>query len=40
VGGRNVYQDTNNSTEDFQVNDVAIVRRDGVGIPSWSPAAK
>ena len=38
VGGRNVYQDTNNSTEDFQVNDVAVVRRDGVGIPSWSPA--
>ena len=38
--GRNIYQDTNNSSDDFQVNDVATVRRDGVGAPSWSPASK
>ena len=38
--GRNFYMDTNNSSDDFQVNEVAEVRRDGAGIPSWSPAAK
>lgn len=38
--GRNLYMDTNNSSDDFQVNDVAVVRRDGAGVPSWSPAAK
>jgi hypothetical protein len=38
--GRNLYMDTNNSSDDFQVNDVAVVRRDGVGAPSWSPASK
>ena len=38
--GRNLYMDTNNSSDDFQVNEVAVVRRDGVGAPSWSPAAK
>jgi hypothetical protein len=32
--------DTNNSSDDFQINEVAEVRRDGAGIPSWSPAAK
>ncbi|MDD2594480.1 MAG: DUF4876 domain-containing protein [Bacteroidales bacterium] len=38
--GRIIYWDTNNSTEDFKVNDVAVVRRDGVGIPSWNTWAK
>ena len=38
--GRNLYMDTNNSSDDFQVNDVAVVRRDNVGAPSWSPASK
>ena len=38
--GRNFYMDTNNSSDDFVVNEVAEVRRDGAGIPSWSPAAK
>ena len=38
--GRNLYMDTNNSSDDFQVNDVAEVRRDNVGAPSWSPASK
>lgn len=38
--GRNIYMDTNNSSDDFQVNEVAAVRRDGAGAPSWSPAAK
>ena len=40
AGGRILYMDTNNSSDDFQVNEVAEVRRDGAGIPSWSPAAK
>ena len=34
--GRIVYMDTNNSTNDFQVNEKAMVRRDGVGVPSWN----
>ena len=34
--GRIVYQDTNNSLEDFQVNDKPVVRRNGAGIPSWN----
>lgn len=34
--GRIIYMDTNNSTEDFQLNDVAVVRRDNVGVPSWN----
>ena len=38
--GRNIYMDTNNSSDDFQINEAACVRRDGVGAPSWSPAAK
>ena len=38
--GRKIYMDTNNSSDDFQVNEVACVRRDGVGAPSWSPASK
>ncbi|MDD2293541.1 MAG: DUF4876 domain-containing protein [Bacteroidales bacterium] len=38
--GRIIYWDTNNSTEDFQVNPQAVVRRDGVGVPSWNTWAK
>lgn len=38
--GRIVYMDTNNSSEDFQINDKAMVRRDNVGVPSWNTWAK
>lgn len=34
--GRVVYQDTNNSTEDFQVNDTPVIRRNGAKAPSWN----
>lgn len=34
--GRVVYQDTNNTTEDFEVNDTPQVRRNGAGVPSWN----
>ena len=34
--GRIVYMDTNNSSEDFQVNDKAEVRRNGAGVPAWN----
>lgn len=34
--GRVVYQDTNNTSSDFQVNDTPVVRRNGVGVPSWN----
>ncbi len=34
--GRIIYMDTNNSSEDFQVNDKAQARRDGAGIPAWN----
>jgi hypothetical protein len=34
--GRNIYQDTNNSSEDFVVKDTPVVRRDGAKIPSWN----
>ena len=34
--GRVVYQDTNNSLEDFQVHDTPLPRRDGAGIPQWN----
>ena len=34
--GRVIYQDTNNSLEDFQVNDKPVPRRDGAKIPSWN----
>ena len=30
------YQDTNNSTEDFQVNDKPVIRRNGEKVPSWT----
>jgi hypothetical protein len=28
--------DTNNSTDDFQINSVAMVRRNNPGVPSWN----
>ena len=34
--GRVVYQDTNNSLEDFQIHDTPLPRRDGAGIPAWN----
>ena len=34
--GRNIYQDTNNSTNDFEVQDVAAIRRNGANKPSWN----
>ncbi len=34
--GRVVYVDTNNSLEDFQINDQPVPRRDGAKIPSWN----
>ncbi|MDR2358244.1 MAG: DUF4876 domain-containing protein [Prevotellaceae bacterium] len=34
--GRNVYQDTNNSTNDFEVKDTPEIRRNGAGKPSWN----
>ena len=37
VGDRVYYQDTNNSSNDFEAGP-AVVRRDGAGVPSWSPA--
>ncbi|MDD4919688.1 MAG: DUF4876 domain-containing protein [Bacteroidales bacterium] len=36
--GTPIYQDTNNSTNDFQVNDSPTIRRDGQKIPAWSRA--
>ena len=34
--GRVIYQDTNNTSSDFQVNDTPVVRRNGAGVPSWN----
>jgi hypothetical protein len=34
--GRNIYQDTNNSTNDFEVKETPIIRRDGAKKPSWN----
>lgn len=34
--GRVVYQDTNNTSDDFEVNDTPEVRRNGAGIPAWN----
>lgn len=34
--GRIIYMDTNNSSEDFQINDKPLIRRDGAGVPSWN----
>ena len=38
--GTPVYQDTNNSADDFIVNDHPAIRRDGQKVPSWSPSKK
>jgi len=34
--GRHIYMDTNNSSDDFQLNSVAMVRRNNPGVPSWN----
>jgi hypothetical protein len=34
--GRNIYQDTNNSTNDFEVQDTPTIRRNGARKPSWN----
>ena len=36
VNGRNIYQDTNNSIEDFQIYDKPVPRRGGAKKPSWN----
>ncbi len=38
--GTVVYQDTNNTSEDFEQNDKPMVRRNGAGKPSWNTWAK
>lgn len=38
--GRIVYSDTNNTTNDFQVNSKPQIRRNNPGIPSWNTWAK
>ncbi|MDR0582207.1 MAG: DUF4876 domain-containing protein [Prevotellaceae bacterium] len=34
--GRNIYQDTNNTTNDFEVQDTPAIRRNGANKPSWN----
>jgi hypothetical protein len=34
--GRNIYQDTNNSSNDFEVQETAAIRRHGAIKPSWN----
>ena len=34
--GTPIYQDTNNSTEDFQINEHPAIRRNGEKMPSWN----
>lgn len=34
--GRVVYQDTNNSIDDFQINEPPMIRRNGAKAPSWN----
>lgn len=36
--GTPLYQDTNNSTEDFEMLDSPAIRRNGEKVPSWSPS--
>lgn len=36
IDGRYVFQDTNNSLDDFEVMDMPMTRRYGVGVPSWN----
>lgn len=38
--GTPIYQDTNNSTDDFEVMDRPAIRRNGEKRPSWSPWAE
>lgn len=38
--GTPIFQDTNNSTVDFVINDHPVIRRDGQKVPSWSRANK
>ncbi|MDR0541887.1 MAG: DUF4876 domain-containing protein [Dysgonamonadaceae bacterium] len=34
--GRKIYRDTNNSTDDFEIQDTPAIRRNGAKRPSWS----
>ncbi|MDR0713892.1 MAG: DUF4876 domain-containing protein [Bacteroidales bacterium] len=34
--GRIIYQDTNNSSSDFEVKDTPVIRRNNAGKPSWN----
>ena len=34
--GTNIYQDTNNSLEDFEIMNPPVIRRNGAKIPSWN----
>ncbi len=36
VDGRIIYQDTNNTTNDFEVNPSPVIRRNGAGVPEWN----
>lgn len=36
--GTPIYQDTNNSTNDFVIEDIPMIRRNGEKVPSWSPS--
>ena len=38
--GTPIFQDTNNSTDDFEVLDAPMIRRHGVKRPAWSPWAE
>ena len=38
--GTVVYQDTNNATNDFEINNKPVVRRNGAGVPSWNTWSK
>ena len=38
--GRVIYWDTNNTSEDFQLNSTPVPRRNGAKIPSWNTWAK
>lgn len=34
--GRKIYKDSNNTSEDFEVNEKPVIRREGAAVPSWS----
>lgn len=38
--GRCIYWDTNNTTEDFQINETPVIRRNGAKIPAWNTWAE